>query len=117
MTNEPDLNEPGKPSTRVVDGVTHELRRTKFETCQELMGEIGDRYPTTDELARWELTKAEYDHFLLDLHDEEADLRDRMAVSRANHGQMTGHNLELPELEKDRRGLSHLKQDPEPTAG
>lgn len=110
--SEPNLNEPGKPEIIIIDDVPREVERTKFKCCQELMGEIGDRLPAAAELARWELTKAEYDTFLMDLHEDQVDLRERRAATKAAHERTTGRNLELPEVEKDRLGLEHLKGEP-----
>jgi hypothetical protein len=112
---EPDLEAPGKSMfLRLLDenGVftgDHEMTRTKFENCQDLMGEVEDRFPTEDDLARWELTQQEYEKFLLDLHDHEANRRSAMAVEVAQIERATGKKVELPALEKDQLGFQRLK--------
>jgi hypothetical protein len=110
--NEPDLTEPGKPMIILVDGGPYELEQTKFDNCQDLMGEIKDEIPTDEDLARWNLTLQEYAHFVMDLHDHEADRLDIMAADIARIEQVTGKKVELPETVKDRLGFRRLKDPP-----
>jgi hypothetical protein len=38
--------------------------QTKWDNREHLMRELGERLPTDEELARWQLTRREYEHFL-----------------------------------------------------
>ena len=65
----PNLGAPGKPLqawVKLRDGnsTPYPLPQTKWDNCWDLRGELGDRTPTDEELARWELTRREYEHFL-----------------------------------------------------
>lgn len=111
--NEPDLNEPGKPMIILVDGEPHELEQTKFQNCQDLMTQIRDRFPTEDELAQWDLTKREYEEFILQLHDHERFTQGEITREVAAIERNTGETVRLPELQKDRLGLRRLKNAPE----
>ena len=118
--DEPNLDEPGKPEIAWIeheDGTRSpfEIPRSKFENCQNLMGEIRDRLPTDEELARWQLTRREYEHFIMDIHDSESDTLDAMAALEARIEQNTGEKVKRPELEKDRLGFRRLKHPPEET--
>jgi hypothetical protein len=111
--NEPDLNKPGKPMIIRIDGVPHELEQTKFQNCQDLMTEVRGRFPTEDDLARWALTKREYDEFILQLHEHERFTQDEIVREVAAIERNTGETVRLPKLEKDRLGLRRLKTPPE----
>ncbi len=117
---EPDLTAPGKPMLAHivgVDGVERpfEIEQTKWGNCQDLMREIKDANPTDEELDRWDLTRREYEHFLMDLHDHQANTLDAMTAQEAAMIERhTGEKVERPALEKDQLGFLRLKDAPEP---
>lgn len=66
---EPNLGAPGKPREvwlEQPDGTrsAYPLPQTKWDNCEGLMRELEDRLPTGEDLARWELTRSEYEEFL-----------------------------------------------------
>jgi hypothetical protein len=66
---QPNLDALGKPYETLVklpDGTRapYPLPQTKADNCADLRRELGDRRPTDEDLARWELTRREYEHFL-----------------------------------------------------
>jgi hypothetical protein len=67
--DQPNLEALGKPYEALVkrpDGTRapYPLPQTKADNCADLRRELGDRRPTDEDLARWELTRREYEHFL-----------------------------------------------------
>jgi hypothetical protein len=65
----PNLDALGKPYEALVklhDGTRapYPLPQTKADNCADLRRELVDRRPTEEDLARWELTRREYEHFL-----------------------------------------------------
>jgi hypothetical protein len=65
----PNLHVPGKPHAGLVkkpDGrrSLYPLPRTKWDNCMSLTRELEGRALTDDDLARWQLTRHEYEHFL-----------------------------------------------------
>jgi hypothetical protein len=69
MSKEPDLGTAGKPVETWIerpDGTrsVYPVPQTKWDNCEHLMRELGERGPTDEDLARWELTRREYEHFL-----------------------------------------------------
>lgn len=66
---QPNLDALGKPYETLVklpDGTRapYPLPQTKADNCADLRRELVDRSPTDEELARWELTRREYEHYL-----------------------------------------------------
>jgi hypothetical protein len=69
MGNQPDLGAPGKPLDTWIDRPDgtrslYPVPQTKWDNCAHLMRELKGRLPTDDELALWQLTRPEYEHFL-----------------------------------------------------
>jgi hypothetical protein len=69
MGNGPDLGAPGKPLETWIerpDGSrsVYPLPQTTWDNCEQLMRELHGRLPTDEELAQWQLTRREYEHFL-----------------------------------------------------
>ena len=72
MSKEPDLGAAGKPLERWIerpDGTRstrslYSVPQTKWDNCEHLTRELQGRLPTDDELAQWQLTRREYEHFL-----------------------------------------------------
>jgi len=65
----PDLGALGKPlewSIKQADGTRspYLLPQTKGDNCADLRRELGSVQPTDEDLARWQLTRREYEHFL-----------------------------------------------------
>lgn len=69
MSTDPDLGAAGKPLETWIDRPDgtrchYPVPQTKGDSCGHLMHELGGRGPTEEDLARWELTRREYEHFL-----------------------------------------------------
>jgi hypothetical protein len=65
----PDLGALGKPlegSVKQPDGTRspYLFPQTKLDNCEHLQRELEAERPTDEELARWHLTRREYEHFL-----------------------------------------------------
>ena len=65
----PNLDALGKPYEALVqrpDGTRapYPLPQSKWDNCWDLSREVGDLSPTDEDLARWKLTRGEYEHFL-----------------------------------------------------
>ena len=66
---EPELGAPGKSVRTWIErgdgsGSFYSLPQTKWDNCEHLMSELRGYVPTDDQLAAWQLTRAEYEHFL-----------------------------------------------------
>ena len=65
----PDLGALGKPleaSVKQPDGTRspYLFPQTKWDNCEDLRRELVTERPTDEDLARWHLTRREYEHFL-----------------------------------------------------
>ncbi|MDF2749055.1 MAG: hypothetical protein K0T00_230 [Gaiellaceae bacterium] len=65
----PDLGALGQPlegSVKQPDGSRspYLFPQTKLDNCEDLRRELVTARPTDEELARWHLTRREYEHFL-----------------------------------------------------
>lgn len=65
----PDLSALGKPlewSVKLPDGTRspYLFPQTKGDNCADLQRELETERPTDEDLARWHLTRREYEHFL-----------------------------------------------------
>ena len=65
----PDLGALGKPlegSVKQPDGTRspYLFPQTKWDNCEDLRRELVTGRPTDEDLARWHLTRREYEHFL-----------------------------------------------------
>ena len=94
MGNEPDLGAPGRPLERWIDRPDgtrslYPLPQTKWDNCAHLMRELQGRLPTDDELALWQLTRREYEHFLAGQPDGQLrpDALPRNGLDGDRHGQ------------------------------
>ena len=65
----PDLSALGKPlewSVKLPDGTRspYLFPQTKWDNCADLQRELEPNRPTDENLARWHLTRREYEYFL-----------------------------------------------------
>ena len=79
MGNGPDLGAPGKPLETWIDRPDgtrslYPVPQTKWDNCAHLMRELQGRLPTDAELALWQLSWREYEHFLDGQPDGDARL-------------------------------------------